>query len=247
MTTVTTSPPFEGNWNIGLHDVVTGYDNHEVLHDVSVQSHDNVTCLFGPNGSGKSTLLKALAGALPVWEGSVWYEGEDVTGVSTHQLARSGVATVPQDGGLFGSMSAKENLLVGAHGVDDDAVIERRMAEVFDAFPPIEDKLSAQANALSGGQQMMLAFGCAMMSGADTFLLDEPTAGLAPALVDDTMDMIGTLADRDAHVVLVEQNVTAGLRSADYVYILAKGEIQFGGPPSDLSDEDELINLYLGI
>lgn len=228
-------------------NVEAGYDRHQVLHGVSFESRDGVTCIFGPNGSGKSTFLKTLNGIVPVWSGTVTYGDVDITETKTEDLVTEGIATLPQGGGIFGSLSVEENLLVGAFTVRDEAVIERRKSEVLDVFPALSDKLNQKARDLSGGQQMMVSLGRAMMTGADTYLLDEPSAGLAPRLVDDAFELVSRLVDQGAQVVLVEQNVRAALRLADYVYILAEGEVQFDGVPGDLSEEDELIELYLGI
>jgi len=227
--------------------VEAGYDRHKVLHGITFENRDGVTCIFGPNGSGKSTFLKTLNGIVPVWDGTITYGDIDLTEAKPEAIVTHGIATLPQGGGIFGSLSVKENLLVGAFTVGDDAVIEERMAEVVEVFPALEDKLGQKARDLSGGQQMMVSLGRAMMTGADTFLLDEPSAGLAPRLVDDAFGLIERLVDRGAQVVLIEQNVRAALRLADYVYILAEGEVQFDGPPEDLSEEDELMELYLGL
>jgi ABC-type branched-subunit amino acid transport system ATPase component len=206
-----------------------------------------VTCIFGPNGSGKSTLIKAMGGKLPLWSGSKRLGDRDLTGANASEMVDAGVITVPQDGGLFPTMTVRENLLLGGHSVDDDDLVHERMEEALDAFPILRDKVAAKSRALSGGQQMMLSFARAMVSGADVFLLDEPSAGLAPTLVDDVMDQVRTLVDSGVQVVLVEQNVKTALRVADHVYILAQGRTQFDGPPADLAEEDELIELYLGI
>ena len=230
-----------------VEDVVTGYGNHEIIHGVSARSHDGVTCIFGPNGSGKSTLIKAMGGKLPLWSGSKRLGDRDLTGANASDMVDAGIITVPQDGGLFPTMTVRENLLLGGHSVDDDDVVARRMDEALDAFPVLRDKTAAHARSLSGGQQMMLSFARAMVSGADVFLLDEPSAGLAPNLVDDVMDQVRTLVDSGVQVVLVEQNVKMALRVADHVYILAQGRTQFDGPPTDLAEEDELIELYLGL
>jgi branched-chain amino acid transport system ATP-binding protein len=237
----------EADRHVVVDGLTTGYDNYEVLHDVSMRSHDDVTCVFGPNGSGKSTLLKSIAGTLPVWSGSVHFGDRDITDYSSHGTVRAGIATLPQDGGIFDALSVRENLLLGAHTVNDSSTVRERLEDVYDSFPALADKRAEDAESLSGGQQMMLGFGIAMMSGAELFLLDEPTAGLAPSLVGDVLDMIRKLVDRGATIVLVEQNVTAGLTIADHVYILAQGEVQFDGGPESLSEEDELIELYLGI
>ena len=228
-------------------DIVAGYGNHEVLHDVSLRSHDGITCVLGPNGSGKSTLLKTLAGKHQPWSGSIRFGDVDITRSGSHEVVREGIVHVPQDGGLFSSMSVLENLKLGAHTVDDQDITNNRLEAVLDVFPDLEEKLDKQARSLSGGQQMMLAFARAMMTGATLYELDEPLAGLAPAIVDDILEHIVTLSDQEVQVILVEQRVRAALEIADHVYLLAQGEIQFDGSPAELTDEDELMDLYLGI
>lgn len=227
-------------------NISTGYGNHTVIEDVSVQSHDGITCVFGPNGSGKSTLLKALVGAVPVWSGSMTYGETDITGTNAHQNLEHGMVMLPQDGGIFGNLTVRENLLLGGYR-GDRSNRSQRIETVLDAFPALEDKLEAKGNSLSGGQQMMLSFGRAMITGSDLFLLDEPSAGLAPSLVDDVFEMTEMLVDQGAQVILVEQNVREALHIADYVYILAQGQLQFDGPARELLDEDELVELYLGL
>lgn len=228
-------------------DVVTGYGNHTVIDGVSVESHEGVTCIFGPNGSGKSTLLKALVGAVPIWSGSISYGDTDITETNAYQNLDHGVVMLPQDGGIFGTLTVRENLLLGGYRVDDRSVRRERYETVLDAFPDLEDKLDANGRSLSGGQQMMLSFGRAMMTGSDLFLLDEPSAGLAPSLVDDVFNMTETLVEQGAQVILVEQNVRDALKIADHVYILAQGQLQFGGAANELRDEDDLVELYLGL
>ena len=236
-----------GERRLVAQDVVAGYGNHEVLHGVSVRSHEGITCVLGPNGSGKSTLLKTLAGNLQPWSGSIRFGDVDITGASSHDVVREGIVYVPQDGGLFPSMTVRENLRLGAHTVDDADVVADRLDVVLEVFPALESKLSQRARSLSGGQQMMLAFARAMMTGADLYELDEPLAGLAPSIVDDILEHVVTLAEQDVQVILVEQQVRSALEIADHVYLLAQGEIKFDGSADDLSDEDELMDLYLGI
>lgn len=229
-------------------DVVTGYGKHEVVHDVSVESRPGITCIFGPNGSGKSTVLKALNGLVPLWSGSIELGDADLTEMTPRRITRAGVATLPQEGGVFGDLSVRDNLRIGAVNVlNDDDRIEENFETVLEEFPVLEEKLDQDASTLSGGQQMMVSFGRAMMLDADVYLLDEPSAGLAPDLVDDMFELVGVLADQGAQVIMIEQNVRSAMRIADYVYILAQGELQFEGAPSNLTDEDELIDLYLGI
>jgi ABC-type branched-subunit amino acid transport system ATPase component len=240
--TSTDDPP-----TLVAEDVVSGYDEHEVLHGVSLSSHPGVTCIFGPNGSGKSTMLKTLNGVVPIWSGTVRYGDREITDLDPEEIVTTGIATLPQGGGVFESLTVAENLRVGGFTESDEDVRARRREEVIEAFPALEEKLDVKARSLSGGQQMMVSLGRAMMTGADTYLLDEPSAGLAPALVDDAFDLIETLVERGSRVVLIEQNVSAALRLADYVYILAEGDLQFEGEPNDLADEEELIELYLGL
>lgn len=228
-------------------DIVAGYGQHEVLHGVDIRSHEGITCLFGPNGSGKSTLLKTLNGIVQIWDGSITYGDVDLSAATPEEIVRNGIATVPQGGGVLTSLSVAENLRIGGFTVDDDAVFEERREEVLDAFPALEEKLDKRAGSLSGGQQMMVSLGRAMMTGADTYLLDEPSAGLSPALVEDAFELVQRLVDRGAKIILIEQNVKAALRIADYVCILAEGDMQFDGPPSELSDESELMDVYLGL
>lgn len=232
---------------IVVEDAVTGYGSSEIIHGVSVRSHDGVTCIFGPNGSGKSTLIKALGGKIPLWSGTKRRGSRDLTDANASDMVAAGVTTVPQDGGLFPTMSVRENLLLGGFTVEDSEIVRQRVDDALEAFPVLEDSLSAQAKSLSGGQQMMLSFARAMVSAADIFLLDEPSAGLAPSLVDDVMEQVQTLVDNGKQVVLVEQNVKAALPIADHVYILAQGHKQYDGPASGLAEEDELIELYLGL
>ena len=234
------------SWLVG-ENLVSGYGNHRVVDGVSVESRDGVTCVFGPNGSGKSTLLKTLAGVVPAWEGTVRHRGTDLTGNRPAENVHRGVTMLPQDGGIFGNLTVRENLLLGGYTVDDGAVREERFDEVLSAFPELESKLDKKARSLSGGQQMMLSYGRAMMTGAEVYLLDEPSSGLAPSLIDQVFEMTRRLVESGAQVVLIEQNVREALRIADYVYILAQGQLQFEGTPDDLTDEDDLVELYLGL
>jgi ABC-type branched-subunit amino acid transport system ATPase component len=234
----------EGAWLVA-EDVVTGYGNHTVIEGVSIKSRDGITCIFGPNGSGKSTLLKSLAGVVPVWSGSVTHRGTDVTANTPHENVARGITMLPQDGGIFGTMTVRENLLLGGYTVEEGR--EERYGEVLEAFPELEEKLDAKGRALSGGQQMMLSYGRAMMTGAEVYLLDEPSCGLAPSLIDDVFEMTERLVDSGAQVFLIEQNVRQAMRIANYVYILAQGQLQYNGSPAGLADEDELVDLYLGL
>lgn len=236
-----------GTGRLRGEEIVTGYGNHTVIHGVDVASRDGVTCIFGPNGSGKSTLINALNGAIPAWSGRVTFDGDDITDLPAHEIVERGILTLPQDGGLFPSLSVEENLKIGGHALDDAGLVRERVEAVYEDFPLLAEKRSDKARSLSGGQQMILSFGRATVMDADVYLLDEPSAGLAPSLIDDLIGMIDRLVDRGAEVVLVEQNVDAAMRIADYVYILAQGELKFEGTPEELGEKDRIMDVYLGI
>jgi len=191
--------------------------------------------------------LKTLAGVVPAWEGRVTHRGTDVTHNRPAENVHRGVTMLPQDGGIFGGLTVRENLLLGGYTVGEGAVREERLDEVLSSFPELKDKLDDRGRSLSGGQQMMLSYGRAMMTGAEVYLLDEPSSGLAPSLIDQVFEMTRRLVASGAQVILIEQNVREALRIADYVYILAQGQLQFEGTPADLTDEDDLVELYLGL
>ena len=230
---------------LAASDIITGYGSHEIVHNVSVESRPGVTCIFGPNGSGKSTLLKALAGVQPIWSGTLALNGASITDLAPHETVQAGITMVPQDGGIFPNLSVDENLRVGAAvgAADTDAALET----VYEQFPALAEKTAAKGGTLSGGQRMMLSFARAMVTDADVYLLDEPSSGLAPTLVEEVFQLVEELVEGGAQVILVEQNVREALRIADYAYILAQGAVQFEGTPDALGDEDELIELYLGL
>ena len=230
-----------------VQDVVAGYGSQTVLDGVSVRSHDGVTCIFGPNGSGKSTLLKTIAGVVPARAGTVRYGDCDVTDSDPDEVVAAGITTVPQDERVFRGLTVRENLQLGATTVADDRVADERMDGVLDVFPALASSLSEPAHSLSGGQQVMLGVARAMMTGAEVYLLDEPFSGLAPSVVADVAEVVRSLAAQGTQVVLVEQQVREALELADHAYVLSQGEIRFDGAPSALRDDDELVDLYLGI
>lgn len=223
-----------------------GYGENQVIFGVSVQSHDGITCVFGPNGSGKSTLLKGLNGTLPLWGGSVQYGEADISEFDASDVVKAGITTLPQTGGVFESLSVEDNLRIGGYATDDDSVVEERFEQVLSVFPELEDRLADNPTKMSGGQQQMLSIGRAMMTGADIYLFDEPSAGLQPSKITDVLQLVRRLADEGFQVILVEQNVESSLQIADHVYILSQGQVQYDGSPEGLDERDELMELYLG-
>lgn len=225
-----------------------GYGALEILHGISLDTGgEAVTAILGPNGSGKSTLLKAVVGVLPPWDGSVRFDGVDLTGLPPHRIVRQGVTTLPQGGGIFPRLTVQENLLMGAYVLDDGQAVRTRLAEIFARFPVLAERRRQAAGSLSGGQQMLLAVGRALMTRPRLMVLDEPSAGLAPRLVAEVFDLIRGLAVEEGMVfLLVEQSVRQALRVADRCVVLVQGEVRFAGSPSALSGEGQLMDLYFG-
>ncbi|QLG63417.1 ABC transporter ATP-binding protein [Halorarum salinum] len=232
---------------IELTDVDTGYDENQVLYDLSMRIEpDRVNCIIGPNGSGKSTTLKAIYGLVDVWDGSVTVRDEEVTNSHPREVLERGVVMLPQDGNVFPEMTVKENLRIGGYLIDDQEVLERRYEQVYEMFPVLEERRDQRAGQLSGGQQMMVAFGRALVPDPDILLLDEPSAGLAPDLVADVFEQVEMLKERGEDMVIVEQNVRAVLEIADHVYVLDQGRLEYEGDTEQLRDESDIMEMYIG-
>jgi branched-chain amino acid transport system ATP-binding protein len=228
-------------------DVVAGYGKQEVVRGVSLTAEAGaITCIFGPNGSGKSTLLKAIAGALPLWRGDVLIDGHSVGRATVHEMVGRGVAMMPQGGGVFARLTVVENLRMGGFAVADPRQVEDRIAAALNEYPSLKRRIGVAAGSLSGGEQMMLAMARALVSEPRFILLDEPSAGLSPALVSEALNRVRALAQRGIGILMVEQNIREALPMADHVYILAAGQTQFEGVPRDLSSDHEIMEIYMG-
>ena len=233
---------------IEAHELSAGYGRVQILHEVSLTaSTGQVTCVFGPNGCGKSTLLKALVGAINPWGGTVLLEGADVTHRPSHEILKRGAALMPQNGGVFPQLTVVENLRMGGYILKSRGELNRRIEELLDEFPRLRERLKVEAGSLSGGEQMMVAIARALLLRPTFILFDEPSAGLSPKLVGDVLRRAAALAERGVGVVMVEQNIREAMKVADRMYVLAAGRNRFEGKPSDISDDRELMHMYLGI
>jgi branched-chain amino acid transport system ATP-binding protein len=223
-----------------------GYGEIDVLEDVDMSVEDGrITGIIGPNGTGKSTLLKSIIGIADVKDGEILYQGEWLGDTEPSELIRRGITYMPQGDRVFPRMSAYDNLRMGGYVVDEgfDEALER----VYDLYPVLEEKRDQQAGDLSGGQQTMLSFGMALINDPELILLDEPSAGLAPDLVDDLFDQIERLRDEGIPFLIVEQSVRALLDHCDYVYVIEGGTTVFDGTPAELRGEDDLMDMYLAL
>ncbi|WP_119461953.1 ABC transporter ATP-binding protein [Rhodospirillaceae bacterium SYSU D60014] len=228
-------------------DIVTGYGKQEIVHGVSLTADSGeITCIFGPNGCGKSTLLKAIAGALPAWRGEVRIDERALSNLPAHMIVRHGLVMMPQGGGVFPRLTVLENLRMGGYAVVDGRLVEQRIETLLEEYPSLKRRTTVAAGSLSGGEQMMLALARALVSEPRFILLDEPSAGLSPALVSQTLERVQALTRHGIGIVMVEQNIREALPMADRLYILAAGETRFEGTPQDVRDDAQLMEIYMG-
>jgi len=234
-----------GNALLEVEHLDAGYGDLQILADVDmfVGDEEYVT-IVGPNGAGKSTLMKSVFGLTNRMAGRIVFDGGDIQDVPTDQIIRKGITYVPQSENIFPNLTVKENLEMGAYVFDE--VPEDRLDAVFQRFPILRERQRQRAGTMSGGQQQMLAMGSALMLDPDLLLLDEPSAGLAPDLVDDMFDRIDDINDAGTAVLMVEQNAKDALRRCDRGYVLVNGKNAYDGPGRELLDDEEVRQRFLG-
>lgn len=206
-----------------------------------------VTTLIGSNGAGKTTIMKGITGLQPVAAGRVRYDGEDITGMKPDEVTRRGIVLVPEGRRLFSSMTVLENLRIGAWLRRDRAGIKRSLEQVLDYFPDLRSKLPARATMLSGGQQQMVAFGRALMAAPRLLMMDEPSVGLAPVVVQRILDIIQSVSREGIDVLLVEQNASLALKHSQEAYVVENGAISLRGQSKDLANDESVRRAYLGL
>ncbi|MER8864324.1 ABC transporter ATP-binding protein [Mesorhizobium sp. M0751] len=228
-------------------NIVTGYGKQEIVHGVSLSAEaGKITCIFGPNGSGKSTLLKAIVGALPVWSGTASLGESTLSNLAVHEVVRQGLVLMPQGGGVFPRLTVMENLRMGGYAIADRRIVEQRIEALIEQYPSLARRRRTAAGSLSGGEQAMLALARALVSEPRFILLDEPSAGLSPAMVIETLERITTLTAHGIGIVMVEQNIREAMPIADKLYILAAGEKRFEGTRRDVHDDRQIMEIYMG-
>jgi ABC-type branched-subunit amino acid transport system ATPase component len=228
-----------------VSDLTAGYGDSDVLRGLSLRVETGeLVAVIGPNGAGKSTLLKTLAGLVRPRGGRVLLDGEDVTGASAARVVAGGVCYVPQEGNVFASLSVWENLTIGAWTAP--RALPERARAVLELFPVLAERRRARAGTLSGGERQMLALAMALMVDARLLLLDEPSAGLAPALSRLVFDRVREINARGLGILLVEQNARESLALCRRAYVLAMGRVRAEGPGAVLRDDPEIRRLYLG-
>lgn len=228
-----------------VSNVVAGYGETEILHGVSIAiEKGQIVTIIGPNGSGKSTLLKTIFGLLQPKKGRVRFRKEDITGIAPEVVVRKGLSYVPQSSNVFPSLSINENLEMGAFVRTDD--FRQRLEEVYGLFPDLAERRKDRAGTLSGGQRQMLALARALMLDPVLLLLDEPSAGLAPNLVNSVFEKILGINSAGVAILLVEQNAREALGLSSWGYVLASGQNQLEDRGENLLKNPEIVKLYLG-
>ena len=229
-----------------LKDVTTVYGNNEMLRKVNVEvERGKIVCLLGSNGAGKSTLIKAILGLVKVTNGTITFNGEDITGERTHKIVKKGIAIVPEGKRIFPKMTVVENLRMGAYYEKDGRIIDQRMEKVYELFPRLKERRRQIAGTMSGGEQSMLSIGRGLMSSPQLMIFDEPSLGLAPILVEQNFETIQQINSEGTTVFLVEQNASMTLEIAAYGYVLQKGEVIAHGTSAELSETEVIKSAYL--
>jgi branched-chain amino acid transport system ATP-binding protein len=230
-----------------LDRVSSGYGRSLVLHDVSLGvGAGEIVALIGANGAGKSTLLNTVMGLLPLASGDIRFDGKSIAHWPTPAIVRAGLGQVPERRQLFGTMTIEENLRMGAYTVTDRAAVSAALEEQFDRFPILRERRRQAASTLSGGEQQMVAIARTLMARPRLLLLDEPSLGLAPMLVEQIMDRIVSLRGVGHTILLVEQNARAALAIADRCYVLENGRVALSGGAAELLASPAIQDAYLG-
>ncbi|WRS40747.1 ABC transporter ATP-binding protein [Thiobacillus sedimenti] len=223
------------------------YGGIHAVRELSLEvASGELVCLIGANGAGKTTTLKAISGLIAPQGGSVHFDGRSITRLPAHEVARRGLSLVPEGRGVFPRMSVAENLLMGAYARNDRAAIARDLDEVYALLPRLTERRTQMAGLLSGGEQQMLALGRAMMARPRLLLLDEPSMGLAPLMVQAVFDIIRRIAASGVAVLLIEQNAHLALKTCARGYVLENGVITLSGAASDLAADPAVRQAYLG-
>jgi len=230
-----------------VNKVSAGYGNVHILDEISIEAKPNqITVIVGPNGSGKSTLLKTIAGLTTLYQGSISLDGRRISGLAPHQIARLGIAYLPQTESTFTRLTVAENFKMAGYTVGRQDYDER-LEKALTLFPKLTSYMKSKVSNLSGGERQMVAMAMALLRKPNTIMFDEPTANLAPMIATQVLSTISYLSKgSDITILLVEQNATRALQIGQYAYLLVSGRLAFEGTAKDLLEHEELGRLYLG-
>jgi branched-chain amino acid transport system ATP-binding protein len=233
---------------LSVKNLKVTYGHIEAIKDVSFEVPDGkIVTLIGANGAGKTTTLRAISGLEKSSAGSVEFKGRAITNLEAHRLVPLGISHVPEGRKIFPTLTVRENLELAGWTIRDKKEVKRRMEEVFELLPRIRERATQLGGTLSGGEQQMLAVGRAIVTGGDLLLLDEPSMGLAPVLVDEIFEKIVAINKRGTTVLLVEQNAAEALDIADFAYVLEVGYTTISGPAKEIAADPRVREAYLGV
>jgi branched-chain amino acid transport system ATP-binding protein len=232
---------------LDVRDLHVYYGNIAAVRGLSLSVRPGeIVTLIGSNGAGKSTTLRTISGLIRARQGRITFEGRDITHLHGHEVVAAGICQSPEGRRIFPRMTVEENLDLGAFLRKDREAIAADKERVLELFPRVRERLSQKAGTMSGGEQQMLAVGRALMGSPRLLLLDEPSMGLAPVLVDLIFDTIQTIREQGTTVLVVEQNALAALRIADYAYLMESGRLKLQGPGAELAQHDDIVRAYMG-
>lgn len=230
-----------------VRDLHVSYGAIKAVQGVSFElNKGEIVALIGSNGAGKSTILRTISGLEHAKSGSILYEGNELTKMKPHKIVELGIAHVPEGRRVFPKMTVTENLNMGANLIKDKQLIKEGLERVFHVFPRLKEREKQQAGTLSGGEQQMLALGRALMTNGDLLMLDEPSMGLAPIIVEDIFRIIKSINETGTSILLIEQNAFLALNTANKAYVLETGKITMQGPSKDLLADERVKAAYLG-
>jgi branched-chain amino acid transport system ATP-binding protein len=224
------------------------YGQIKALKGISFEVPQNkIITLIGANGAGKTTTLRTLTGLIKSKKGKIIFENKDISSLEAHEIVKLGICHVPEGRRIFATLTVKENLEMAAWNIKDKKIIKNRFEEVFSLFPRLKERINQLGGTLSGGEQQMLAVARALVTGGKLLLLDEPSMGLAPVLVEEIFNTILKIKQNGTTILLVEQNAKKALQISDYAYVLEVGNITFHGPSNEIANNTKVKEAYLGI
>ena len=230
-----------------VNNLSVSYGAIEAIRNCSLRvEQGEIVTLIGGNGAGKSTMLRTISGLLTPKQGTIQFEGKEIQGQPPHRIAQSGLVHVPEGRGIFANLTVEENLQLGAYSRNDHAEIRKDRERALELFPRVRERLKQEAGTLSGGEQQMVAIARAMLSRPRLLMLDEPSLGLAPQIVQTIFQVIREINNSGTTILLVEQNAAMALKVAHRAYVIEVGSIEMEGPAAELASSDEVRKAYLG-
>ena len=228
--------------------IESGYSSLKVIKGISLEvPKSKLVTIIGPNGHGKTTLLRSISGVLRLQSGEINFEGKRIDNLRVDEIVDKGIVHIPQGDMLFPEMNVKDNLLMGAYLVRNQPELKNRITQVLELFPQLGERENQIASTLSGGERRMLAIGRGLMTGAKIMLIDEPSLGLAPVVIDDIFKILKELNNQGQTILLVEENVSRVIKVSDHIYLIDDGLIAWQGTGEELSSESNIMEVYLGV